>query len=79
MPDRRILICLHSGLHDSHIFALRTVPLYIHPTHQVYEAEHTQPVRTSREKQLLSHIDKHFGTLAWCRRWLEDSGAASAR
>jgi hypothetical protein len=44
---------------------------------QVYEAEHTQPVRTSREKQLLAHIDKHFGTLAWCRRWLEDSGAAS--
>ena len=40
---------------------------------KAYDVGHV-PLRTTREKQLLSHIDKHFGTLAWCRRWLDDSG-----
>jgi methionyl aminopeptidase len=38
-----------------------------------FDAPHVA-LRTTREKQLLGHIDKHFGTLAWCRRWLDDSG-----
>lgn len=32
------------------------------------------PLRLRKSKELLSHIDKHFGTLAFCRRWLEDTG-----
>ncbi|KAF8323742.1 peptidase M24A, methionine aminopeptidase [Clavulina sp. PMI_390] len=28
-------------------------------------------------KSLLAHIDKHFGTLPWCRRYLERSGATN--
>lgn len=31
--------------------------------------------RLPRAKQLLAHIDQHFGTLAFCRRWLD--GACS--
>ena len=30
--------------------------------------------RTKREKDLLNHLDTHFSTLAWCRRWLDDTG-----
>jgi len=29
------------------------------------------PIRVTKSKQLLSVIDKHFGTLAFCRRWLD--------
>jgi methionyl aminopeptidase len=29
------------------------------------------PVRVTKSRQLLSVIDKHFGTLAFCRRWLD--------
>lgn len=29
------------------------------------------PLRLPRAKQLLQHINKTFGTLAFCRRWLE--------
>ncbi len=29
------------------------------------------PLRLDRAKTLLAHIDKTFGTLAFCRRWLE--------
>lgn len=29
------------------------------------------PLRLPRAKSLLSHIKKTFGTLAFCRRWLE--------
>jgi methionyl aminopeptidase len=32
------------------------------------------PLKLNKSKELLKHIDTHFGTLAWCRRWLEDSG-----
>eukprot|EP00466_Bigelowiella_natans_P019015 jgi/Bigna1/52029/estExt_Genewise1Plus.C_50013 len=31
-------------------------------------------LRSRKSKQLLTHIDKNFGTLAFCRRWLEDQG-----
>lgn len=30
--------------------------------------------RQTRAKQLLATIDKHFGTLAFCRRWLDRLG-----
>jgi methionyl aminopeptidase len=29
------------------------------------------PLRTARSKQLLAHINRNFGTLAFCRRWLD--------
>eukprot|EP00475_Leptophrys_vorax_P004325 TRINITY_DN1257_c0_g1_i1.p1 TRINITY_DN1257_c0_g1~~TRINITY_DN1257_c0_g1_i1.p1 ORF type:complete len:513 (-),score=165.99 TRINITY_DN1257_c0_g1_i1:50-1588(-) len=32
------------------------------------------PLRSKKSKELLKHIEANFGTLAWCRRWLEDSG-----
>lgn len=32
---------------------------------------------TATAKTLLTHIDKHFGTLPWCRRYLERSGATN--
>lgn len=32
------------------------------------------PLRLSRSKQLLNVIDKNFGTLAFCRRWLDRLG-----
>lgn len=32
------------------------------------------PLKSSKARQLLTHLDKTFGTLAWCRRWLDDSG-----
>lgn len=28
------------------------------------------PLRLPRAKQLLATIDRHFGTLAFCRRWV---------
>lgn len=43
-----------------------------------FDAPHV-PLRSSRAKQLLNHINKTFGTLAWCRRWIErpDGGSAA--
>ena len=37
------------------------------------------PLRLPRAKQLLGHINKTFGTLAFCRRWLErpDGGSTA--
>lgn len=32
------------------------------------------PLRVARSKQLLGVIDKNFGTLAFCRRWLDRLG-----
>lgn len=32
------------------------------------------PLRNPKAKSLLRHIDEHFGTLAFCRRWLNDNG-----
>ena len=37
------------------------------------------PLRMQSSKRLLSHINKTFGTLAFCRRWLErDDGGSAA-
>ena len=38
------------------------------------------PLRLPKSKALLSHINKTFGTLAFCRRWLErdDGGSFTA-
>jgi len=33
-----------------------------------------KPLRVKKAKELLQHIDKTFGTLAFCRRWLDDAG-----
>ena len=41
---------------------------------KVPDAPHV-PLRSARSKQLLNHINKTFGTLAFCRRWLERPGA----
>ncbi|CDS40613.1 methionyl aminopeptidase 2 [Echinococcus multilocularis] len=38
-----------------------------------FEVGHV-PLRQTRAKQLLATIDKHFGTLAFCRRWLDRLG-----
>jgi methionyl aminopeptidase len=35
-----------------------------------FEAPHV-PLRVPKAKQLLNHINKTFGTLAFCRRWLD--------
>ena len=32
------------------------------------------PIRNPKAKALLSHIENNFGTLAFCRRWIEDAG-----
>lgn len=31
-------------------------------------------LKSKKAKDLLRHIETHFGTLAFCRRWLDDSG-----
>jgi methionyl aminopeptidase len=43
-----------------------------------FDAPHV-PLRMQSSKKLLSHINKTFGTLAFCRRWLdrEDGGSAT--
>jgi len=43
-----------------------------------FDAPHV-PLRIPRSRKLLSHINKTFGTLAFCRRWIEreDGGSAS--
>lgn len=43
-----------------------------------FHAPHV-PLRLPRSKKLLSHINKTFGTLAFCKRWLErpDGGSAA--
>ena len=38
-----------------------------------FDAPHV-PLRLPRAKKLLAHINKTFGTLAFCRRWLERDG-----
>jgi len=43
-----------------------------------FDAGHV-PLRMAKSKQLLQHINKTFGTLAFCRRWLErDDGGSFA-
>jgi len=31
-------------------------------------------IKSKKARDLLRHIDTHFGTLAFCRRWLDDTG-----
>ena len=38
-----------------------------------YEVGHV-PLRLPKAKSLLNTIQKNFGTLAWCRRWLDRAG-----
>jgi methionyl aminopeptidase len=38
-----------------------------------FEAGHI-PLRMAKSKSLLSTITKNFGTLAFCRRWLDRAG-----
>jgi methionyl aminopeptidase len=42
-----------------------------------FDAGHV-PLRMQSSKRLLSHINKTFGTLAFCRRWLERDDGGSA-
>jgi methionyl aminopeptidase len=42
-----------------------------------WDVDHA-PLRLPRAKQLLGHINKTFGTLAFCRRWLERPDGGSA-
>ena len=42
-----------------------------------FDAQHV-PLRMSSSKKLLAHINKTFGTLAFCRRWLERADGGSA-
>jgi methionyl aminopeptidase len=41
---------------------------------KVFDAQKV-PLRLDSAKRLLGHIEKNFGTLAFCRRWLDDGGA----
>ena len=41
-----------------------------------FDAPHV-PLRLPSAKKLLSHINKTFGTLAFCRRWLEREDGGS--
>jgi len=40
---------------------------------KIFDAEY-RPPRTKQAKSLLQFIDQNFGTLAFCRRWLDDGG-----
>ena len=42
-----------------------------------FDATHV-PLRMQSSKRLLGHINKTFGTLAFCRRWLEREDGGSA-
>ena len=46
---------------------------------KVFDAPHV-PLRLPKAKQLLGHLNKTFGTLAFCKRWLErpDGGSHTA-
>ena len=44
-------------------------------SHYMKEFEQKKvPLKNSKSGKLLSFIDKNFGTLAFCRRWLDDGG-----
>ena len=43
---------------------------------QDFNAPHV-PLKTPAAKKLLGHINKTFGTLAFCRRWLERDDGGS--
>ena len=46
-------------------------------SHYMIEADlidNVPPVRTKQARQLAGFLKKNFGTLAWCRRWLDGKG-----
>lgn len=43
---------------------------------KAFQAPHV-PLRLPKAKKLLSHINKTFGTLAFCKRWLERDDGGS--
>mmetsp|Transcript_7126 Transcript_7126/g.8021 ORF Transcript_7126/g.8021 Transcript_7126/m.8021 type:complete len:126 (+) Transcript_7126:982-1359(+) len=34
----------------------------------------TVPLRNGKARALISHINKHYGTLAFCKRWIDRDG-----
>ena len=38
-----------------------------------YEAKGIKP-KNEKARHLISHINKHYSTLAFCRRWLDEEG-----
>jgi methionyl aminopeptidase len=44
---------------------------------KIFDCPHV-PLRMSSSKKLLAHINKTFGTLAFCRRWVERDDGGSA-
>ncbi|OWY97399.1 Methionine aminopeptidase, partial [Phytophthora megakarya] len=44
---------------------------------KAFDAPHV-PLRLPRAKKLLGHITRTFGTLPWCRRWIEREDGGSA-
>uniref|UniRef100_A0A5S6Q1V3 Methionine aminopeptidase 2 n=1 Tax=Trichuris muris TaxID=70415 RepID=A0A5S6Q1V3_TRIMR len=70
-------------MEENDVFAIETFGStgkgYVHEdmecSHYIkdYFAEHV-PLRLARSKQLLHTISKNFGTLAFCRRWLDRLG-----
>ena len=42
--------------------------------HVIYDYLGHVPLRLLKSKQLLNTINKNFGTLAFCRRWLDRIG-----
>ena len=39
-----------------------------------FHAFNAKPPRNEKSKQLLYHINKAYGTLAFCRKWLDQDG-----
>ena len=73
------LECSHymKNFHAPHV-PLRYVeaPLPARSSVRFFEAKRSGLCRMPRAKKLLAHINKTFGTLAFCRRWLEREGAS---
>jgi methionyl aminopeptidase len=43
-------------------------------SHYIKRGEGRVNLRSATAKQLLTHINNKYGTLAFCRRWLDDEG-----
>ena len=74
------LECSHymKNFHAPHV-PLRYVeaPLPARSSVRFFEAKRSGLCRMPRAKKLLAHINKTFGTLAFCRRWLERAACES--
>jgi methionyl aminopeptidase len=69
-------LAYNSGAHTRLLFALLSyVREDLECSHYMknFDVGHV-PLRMPRAKQLLGSIDRHFGTLAFCRRYLERIG-----